>query len=108
MEITYEKDNYGEHVLIIMNYQPSGGKTWLAEITGLDTKYGIKRDFLRESDIRRSSSRKTGTNYYFLRKDGYYEYNEAWKDRGFFRIIDGKYENVTRDDIIMSFKQIEA
>lgn len=81
------------------NYQPSGGKTWMARISGTHPKYGLDREFVSEKRKERSSSGKTGTNEYVAKEGEVYEMNVAWGDRFFFTVenkeikyLDGKEE----------------
>lgn len=101
----YCNDKFGKYVRIAMNHQPSGGNTWLARITGPDPKYKLKREFLTPTEKNHSSSGKTGTDIWHIRKDGFYEFNEAWKDRGFFKIENGELSHVTRDEVLMTVAQ---
>lgn len=72
---------------IAMNHQPSGGKTWIAKIIGKHPKYGFDRKFINKSHYDYSSSGKTGTDYFSLSEDGYYEGQEAWaKNRCYFAV----------------------
>jgi len=73
-------------IKISANYQPSGGKTWMAEITGEHQKYGLDREFESEIDQRRSSSGKTGSNLYHAEEGKVYEMKVAWGDRFFFTV----------------------
>lgn len=52
------------------------GKTWLAQITGLDTRMGFDRTFLRAIEKHTSKSGKTGYATYAV-TDGLYESNEG-------------------------------
>lgn len=105
MQVNDREDKFGKYVEIVMNHQPSGGKTWLARITGPDPKYKLKREFLTADEKRHSSSGKTGTDYWHIRQDGIFEYDEAWKNRGFFRIEAGEFISMSRDEVILTVTQ---
>jgi hypothetical protein len=68
-----------------VNHQPSGGKSWVARIMGPHPKWGFDRKFLNKISYNYSSSGKTGTDYYKISEDGYYEIQEAWKGRTYLK-----------------------
>lgn len=88
-----------QQVRIELNYQPSGGKTWVAEITGTDPKYGFKREFLREDTKDTSYSGKTGRVSYLLTEGKVYEICEAWKGRYYTTIKEGDIQRLTREEL---------
>ena len=57
------------------------GKTWLAQITGLDDRMGFDRAFLRAIEKHTSKSGKTGYATYVV-TDGLYESNEGRRRLG--------------------------
>lgn len=73
--------------LLTLNHQPSGGKTWVARVTGRDEKFTFSREFLHIFAATRSGSGKTGTNSYELVQGEVYEAQEAWHGRAFY-IVD--------------------
>jgi len=92
-------------IILKINHQPSGGKAWVAKITGLCSKYNFKREFLVAYKKERSYSGKTGQNYYEL-KDGYfYEANIPWKGRQYYKVIDGKIVDINPEEIIEHFNK---
>lgn len=70
------------------NYQPSGGKTWAAEIVGLDAKWGFKREFLQRDSFTTSKSGKCGTIHYTFQTGKVYQVREAWGMDGFYKLAD--------------------
>lgn len=66
---------------ISINHQPSGGREWVAEITGRDQQYGVERSFLRPISRSWSSSGKTGTTTFELLPGRLYQVKPSWKDR---------------------------
>ena len=72
-----------------LNFQPSGGKVWVALLGEKCQKYGRKRKFLPYSK-ETSSSGKTGKAFFDIKEDGEYEYNEPWKGRGSFIVKNGE------------------
>ena len=85
---------------IAVNHQPSGGREWVAKLTGTDRKFGYKREFIGASGRNWSSSGKTGCTYFRLTEPGFYEVNEPWKkDRLYYKVTDGKIEEVERTAI---------
>jgi len=84
------EDQIENGLKISANYQPSGGKTWMAEIKGEDSKYGLDREFVSETNKERSGSGKTGQNFYHAEEGKVYEMNVAWGNRFFFTVEDGE------------------
>jgi len=66
--------------LLKLNYQPSGGKTWVAEITGRCEKYKYERKFLKYVALDKSGSGKTGQVTFQLEQGKFYQVREAWQD----------------------------
>jgi hypothetical protein len=86
--------------IITLNHQPSGGKEWIAEIIGTDSKFGFKREFLNPISKSWSSSGRTGETTFQIEEDKIYEYNEPWKGRGFLIIRNGKVVWLEKEDVI--------
>lgn len=91
-----------------INHQPSGGKEWVAEIVGLDAKYGLARRFLRPVDRRWSGSGKTGDTAFELEEGAVYEVNEPWRGRRFVVVRDGKAVHISRDDVMKLIQTTEV
>lgn len=79
-----------KEVRLALNHQPSGGKEWIARITGTHSKYGLARKFLKVEERDWSYSGRTGTTYYSLSEGGLYEINEPWKERRFVKVEAGE------------------
>ena len=57
------------------------GKTWLAELTGTDAKFGFRREFVNAVEKTTSRSGRTGTATYLV-GPGVYESNEGRRRLG--------------------------
>lgn len=89
---------------IKLNHQPSGGREWVAEITDADDpKYGLSRSFQRDADRNWSGSGKTGTTYFEVEEGKVYEANNPWKDRYFFRVVDGEQVGMNKSEVLDFF-----
>jgi hypothetical protein len=78
------------------------GRTWLAEVTGVDRKYGLERVFVTAADRRLSKSGKTGSIDYTV-GPGLYESNEGRRrfGRRFWRVdTDGTVHQIERGDVL--------
>ena len=87
-------------MILKVNHQPSGGKEWVAEITGRDPKYTFKREFLNAVARDWSYSGKTGTTSYELEPGKVYEVNEPWKGRRFVEVQNGEVKTLTAEDVL--------
>lgn len=92
-----------EHVLDVCTPE---GKTWLARLTGLDTKFGFKRDFLNTIARDTSRSGMTGTFTYLLTEEGVYQAHEGRRRLGdtWLKVTGDKVEKITREDAIEYLK----
>src|SRR5690606_8442567 len=86
--------------IIKVNHQPSGGKEWVAEITGRDPKYTFKREFLNAVARNWSYSGKTGTTSFELEPGKVYEINEPWKGRRFVEIQNGELKTLNTEEVL--------
>lgn len=82
------------------------GKTWLAQITGLDPKFGFTRSFVNPISKDTSRSGRTGS-YTYLADDGLYEANEGRRKlgRSYYRVADGKAEQISQDELIAALAE---
>jgi len=87
----------GNHIRA--NHQPSGGKTWMAKITGKHPKFNFNREFVKPTEKRHSSTGKTGVDIFTLENDGYYELEEAWKGRQYFRFENGEIKEISKEEV---------
>lgn len=87
-------------VVISVNHQPSGGKEWVAEITGRHPKYNFNREFLRPVERRWSSSGKTGRTLFELEEGKVYEVNEPWRGRYFVTVVSGEIVQVEVEEVL--------
>jgi hypothetical protein len=92
-------------MFIEINHQPSGGREWIAEITGLDPKYLFKREFLPVFDRDWSSSGKTGTTKFKLDEGKIYEVNEPWKGRRYIKVENGEIKRLDKEDVLKIFEE---
>ena len=98
-----KKEIRNNKVMITLNHQPSGGREWVAEIVGIDEKFGFKRTFINPVEKNWSSSGRTGETIYLV-EEGIYEYNEPWKGRGFFAVKNGEVAYLEREEVAKMFK----
>ena len=87
-------------MILKVNHQPSGGKEWVAEITGRDPKYKFKREFLQPVSRDWSSSGKTGLTSFELEPGKVYEVNEPWKGRRFVEIQNGEIVAISAEEVL--------
>ena len=100
LRMAWEESRRMEKKIIGIGHQPSGGKEWVAEITGRDPKYTYKREFLRAVSRDWSSSGKTGTTSFALETGKIYEINEPWKKRRFVEVQNGEVKTLTAEDVL--------
>lgn len=83
---------------VILDICTPEGKTWLARITGSDSRFGVAREFLRATERSTSRSGRTGQETYLV-GPGVYERREGRRSlshqNGFFRVTeDGQVEDL--------------
>jgi hypothetical protein len=83
-----------------IRHQPSGGKEWIAEITGRDPKYTYKRDFLRPVGRDWSSSGRTGSTAFQLEEDKIYEIQEPYNGRKFVAVQNGQIITISPEEVL--------
>lgn len=87
------------------------GKTWMAQLTGLDPKFTFDRDFVNASSSNLSGSGKTGTKTYTLIEDGIYQPREGRRSlrhtdgrdgqgNRFYRVTGDTVTDITEDEAI--------
>ena len=86
--------------IISVKHQPSGGKEWVAEITGRHPKFKFEREFLIPVERRWSSSGKTGRTLFELEEGRIYEVNEPWKGRYFVTVVSGEIVQVEIEEVL--------
>jgi len=96
----WKEEKRVEKKVIKVNHQPSGGKEWVAEITGRDPKYTFKREFLNAVARNWSYSGKTGTTSFELEPGKVYEINEPWKGRRFVEIQNGELKTLNTEEVL--------
>jgi hypothetical protein len=89
-----------QNMVLKVNHQPSGGKEWVAEITGRDPKYKFQREFLQPVSRDWSSSGKTGFTSFELEPGKVYEVNEPWKGRRFVEIQNGEIKTLDTEEVL--------
>jgi hypothetical protein len=84
------------------------GKTWLAEITGTDPRFGLAREFVAATSRSTSRSGRTGTATYAVR-DGLYESNEGRRRLGkrYWRVEDGNITEIDRNELLIALGEAE-
>lgn len=79
---------------------------WVAQITGLDARYGLARRFIRPlTDFSRANSvGSRGVYGYYILDDGIYEVNRrlSWRNcrRYFVRAQDGQVAEISREEVM--------
>jgi len=96
-----------EKVVVKINHQPSGGREWVAEITGTDPKYKLRRKFVSIHQKDWSSSGKTGTTSFKLEESKIYEINEPYNGRRFVIVKNGEAEQITAEEVTDILKKAE-
>jgi hypothetical protein len=90
--------------IVKLNYQPSGGKSWIAKIIGRHPKYILDRKFINGSRQDMSSSGKTGSLVFNITEDGYYEVNEAWKKNKYYlKVINSVITEINYETVVTEF-----
>lgn len=85
-------------------------KSWVAKITGLDDKFGFKREFLRGTRdySQANSTGSRGIFCYYPLKPGLYEINERvnWKrvKHWFAKVENCKIIEITKDEVVQCLK----
>lgn len=89
-------------------------RPWVAKITGLDDRFGFKREFQRGTRdySQANSTGSRGIFCYYPLKPGLYEINErlSWKrtKRWFARVEDCKITEITKEEVIQCLKLSES
>ena len=94
------KEEKNMNKIIKVNHQPSGGKEWVAEITGRDPKYTFKRKFLNAVARDWSYRGKTGTTSFELENGKIYEVNEPWKGRRFVEVKNSEIVTISAEEVL--------
>lgn len=95
--------------------QIGGNKPWVAKITGLDPKWGLKREFVpgvKDYSGANSVGSRGIERAWVITEPGIYEYNlpRSWKntDRDFFEILaDGTETCIDKTEIIKRFQEVK-
>jgi len=92
-----------------------GSRPWVAEITGTDPQYGLRREFLDYTvDYSRKNSRGTrGIYQIYTLEDGVYEIKggTAWghiEKRRFCRVIGSESESLTFEEVIALVRELPS
>ena len=93
--------------IIKVNHQPTGGKEWVAEITGRSQKYGLNREFLKVVARNWSSTGRTGSTAFELEENKLYEVNEPYKGRSFVKVEDGQIREVSAEEAMRYVDELE-
>lgn len=92
---------------IRVNHQPSGGKEWVAKITGKHPQYKFEREFLTADDREWSSTGKTGWTYYEVEEGEIYEVNEPWHGRYFIVVENGEIKEIHTEEVLRMVEAME-
>lgn len=90
LKMAWSETKHTKKVSFEIRHQPSGGKEWVAEITGRHPKYKFERKFINASQRNWSSSGKTGRTTFSLEEGKIYEVNEPFVGRYFVTVENGK------------------
>jgi hypothetical protein len=94
---------------ITLDHHPAG-KAWIAKLTGVDPKYGFKREFIRSSYTKYDSKRRPIKSDWAL-SDGFYESNEqvSWKrvSRRYFVVENGEARYIDPAELNKLFRNLE-
>lgn len=93
-------------MILSVNHQPSGGKEWVAEITGRHPKYKFNREFLTPIEKNWSSSGKTGSTRYELVEGKVYEVNEPWHGRYFLTVENGEAKKISAEEVLRRIEEV--
>lgn len=80
--------------------------SWVARITGLDNRFGFKREFLQpvKDWAGANSTGSRGIIAYWALPPGLYEINQrlSWKQvrRYFARVVDAEIQEISREELI--------
>ena len=94
--------------------QIGGNKPWVARITGLDPKYGLKREFvqgLRDYSGSNSMGSRGIETTWLITEPGIYEYNlpRSWKstDRDFCEVVEGGTDiPISKIEILQKLQEV--
>lgn len=93
--------------IIKVNHQPTGGKEWVAEITGRHPKFGLNREFLKVVARNWSSTGRTGTTSFEVEELKLYEVNEPYKGRRFVTVQEGQIREVSPEEAMSIVDKLE-
>jgi hypothetical protein len=85
-------------------------RPWVARIAGLDSRWGLRREFVRPNvDYSRANSvGSRGVYGYYLLDDGIYEVSHpvSWRNhrRYFVRAAEGRIREIDREEVIECLK----
>ena len=97
LKMAWKEAKQPKEIVLKIRHQPSGGKEWIAEITGRHPRFNFERRFLNPVARNWSSSGKTGTTSFLLEEGKIYEVNEPWKGRYFITIQNGEVVDIDVD-----------
>lgn len=97
LRMAWKEAKQPKEIVLKIRHQPSGGKEWIAEITGRHPRFNFERKFLNAVARNWSSSGKTGTTSFLLKEGKIYEVNEPWKGRYFITVQNGEVVDIDVD-----------
>jgi len=92
---------------IRIRHQPSGGREWVAELTGRHPKYKYERVFLKPVERDWSSSGKTGMTVYKLEAGKTYEINEPYEGRSYAQVVGDQVRYISIEEVEKYIESLE-
>ena len=93
--------------IIEVNHQPTGGKEWVAEITGRHPKFGLNREFQKVVARNWSSTGRTGSTAFEIEEGKLYEINEPYKGRRFVTVREGQIQEISAEEAMRIVDELE-
>ena len=94
-----------------------GGSAWIAQITGTDPKFGLKREFCKKDKRGLSGSGRSGTITFDVTSPGVYEFRgfcvgstaRNWEWSGYIELrADAEPRELSKGEVVAMFAAQEA